>query len=102
MTDTRANIEELIRSHEVFLFVKTHCPHSRAAREALTQAGVEFHVKEIDLLPESEMLAFQEVLQEMTGARTVPRVFIQGKCIGGNSDLQQNYVQNGKIKELCR
>lgn len=85
----------------MFLFVKTHCPHSRAAREALTQAGVEFHVEEMDLLPESEILELQKVLQEMTGARTVPRVSIQGKCIGGNSDLQQKYVQTGKIKELC-
>ena len=101
MTDTRAHIEELIKSHKVFLFVKTHGPHSREAREALTQAGVELHVKEIDLLPENEMLEFQKVLQEMAGARTVPRVFIQGKCIGGNSDLQQNYVHAGKVKELC-
>lgn len=100
MSDTRVQIEDLVKSHRVFLFVKTHCPHSRAAREALTQAGVEFHVKEIDLLPEEDMRAIQDSLLEMTGARTVPRIFIHGHCIGGNSDLQEHYVKTGKINHL--
>ena len=100
MTDIRSQIDQLVKSHKVFLFVKTHCPHSRAAREALTQAGVDYQVQEIDLLPEIEMRALQDCLQDITGARTVPRVFIHGHCIGGNSDLQQNYVQTGKISQL--
>ena len=99
--DPREDIQKLIKSHDVFLFVKTHCPNSRAAREALTEAGVDFQVKELDLLPDPEMNAFQDCLRDMTGARTVPRIFVHGHCIGGNSDLQQNYVQTGKIRELC-
>jgi len=101
MSHTKEQIEELVKEHKVFLFVKTFCPHSKAAREALTAAGVDFQVKEIDLLTETEMNHIQDTLMDITGARSVPRVFINGKCIGGNSDLQEKYVQTGKIKELC-
>lgn len=32
--------------------------------------------------------ALQDALQEITGQRTVPNIFIKQKHIGGNSDLQ--------------
>lgn len=43
----------------------------------------------------------QDVLLEITGARTVPRVFIDGKCIGGGTDAKQLY-ENGQLKALLR
>ena len=30
----------------------------------------------------------QSVLGEMTGARTVPRVFVNGVCLGGGTDVK--------------
>jgi glutaredoxin len=47
------------------------------------------------------MKATQDYFEQTTGARTVPRVYIDGACIGGNSDFQKLYVQSGKIKELA-
>jgi glutaredoxin 3 len=40
----------------------------------------------------------QDVLLEMTGARTVPRVFIGGKCIGGGTETAAA-AQNGSLKK---
>lgn len=44
--------------------------------------------------------AIQDALQEMTGQRTVPNIFIGKKHIGGNSDLE---AKKGKeLEELLR
>lgn len=37
--------------------------------------------------------ALQDALQEITGQRTVPNIFIKQKHIGGNSDLQSLKAQ---------
>jgi glutaredoxin len=55
---THKAVVDLADSHRVFLFVKSNCPHSRAAREALKAAKVNFQVKEIDTLPEKDMKEF--------------------------------------------
>lgn len=39
----------------------------------------------------------QDALEEITGQRTVPNIFIGKKHIGGNSDLQG---KKGELKEL--
>ncbi|KYK69259.1 putative glutaredoxin, partial [Toxoplasma gondii TgCatPRC2] len=41
----------------------------------------------------------QDILEEMTGARTVPRVFIDGIFFGGCSDLEEAEA-SGKLKEI--
>lgn len=47
---------------------------------------ISFHVEELDLRPDGDEL--QAALLEISGQRTVPNVFIKGKHIGGNSELQ--------------
>lgn len=41
----------------------------------------------------------QDTLEQMTGQRTVPNIFINGQHIGGNSEFQALYKE-GKLKEL--
>lgn len=41
----------------------------------------------------------QDVLGEMTGARSVPRVFIDGKFIGGGTDVQQ-LQESGELAKM--
>ena len=36
----------------------------------------------------------------MTGARTVPRIFIDGKFIGGGSDVEKMYNSGELLKML--
>lgn len=41
----------------------------------------------------------QDLLEEMTGQRTVPNIFIDGQHIGGNSEIQKLH-QQGRLEEL--
>ena len=93
-------ISNIIKNNKVAVFSKTYCPYCSAAKASLTSAGVRFHAEELDKWSSSDMNAAQDWFAQTTGARSVPRVYIDGKCIGGNSDLQSLYVQTGKIKEL--
>lgn len=41
----------------------------------------------------------QDVLGELTGARSVPRVFVNGKFIGGGTDVKKLY-ESGELNKL--
>lgn len=43
--------------------------------------------------------AIQDIMMELTGARTVPRVFINGTCIGGGSDTVQLF-KSGQLQKM--
>lgn len=43
----------------------------------------------------------QDVFQDFTGARSVPRVFVNGNFIGGGTDVKKLY-ENGKLAEMLR
>ena len=43
---------------------------------------------------------YQKVLKELTGARTVPRVFIAGHCIGGGDDTEKLEKKGELIQKL--
>ena len=51
-----------------------------------------YQMKDYKILELDEMDGgdeYQTILGKMTGARTVPRVFIGGKCIGGGDDTER-------------
>lgn len=41
----------------------------------------------------------QDVLGQLTGARSVPRVFINGEFIGGGTDVKKLY-ESGELSKL--
>ncbi|CAN7993326.1 unnamed protein product, partial [Ixodes hexagonus] len=43
----------------------------------------------------------QQVLKEMTGAGTVPRVFVDKQCIGGGSDVKKMH-QDKSLQPLLK
>jgi glutaredoxin 3 len=68
-----------------------------AADEATKIHDVRIH--ELDRRPDGS--AIQQALEQMTGQRTVPSVFVYGQHIGGNDDTHQAF-QSGKIQNLIR
>lgn len=42
----------------------------------------------------------QNILAEMTGARTVPRVFVNGKCLGGGTEVKKLYDSGELVKKF--
>mmetsp|Transcript_2788 Transcript_2788/g.6539 ORF Transcript_2788/g.6539 Transcript_2788/m.6539 type:complete len:321 (-) Transcript_2788:455-1417(-) len=93
------NVETLLQENPVVVISKSTCPFCAQAKETLEAEGVSFVAYEIDTLPAEETRAVQDGMQEMTGARTVPRVFFSGKCIGGCDDLLA-LQRSGKLSEL--
>ncbi|VEU21815.1 DEKNAAC102702 [Brettanomyces naardenensis] len=84
--ETAAKVEKLINSHTVFVASKTYCPYCRATKEFFSTVYPDAYV--IELNEESDGDEIQDYLYQKTGQRTVPNIFIGGKHIGGNDDIQ--------------
>ena len=96
------HIQQLIHQYTVMVFSKSYCPYSRKAKSILSKynLGENYHVMELDQLP-SKADEYQNELGKLTGARTVPRVFIGGKFIGGGDDTEA-LDQSGDLKKLLK
>lgn len=92
--------QALINQHKLIVFAKSTCPYCRKSIQHLTNGKLTFHAEMIDSYPASEMNEVQDYFLKTTGARTVPRIFFNKKCIGGNSDLEAQYVTTGKLDLL--
>ena len=69
---------------EIEVYTKDNCPYCVQAKSWLTQHG--FSYTENKLYNEEQLLAF---MQRCNGARTVPQIIINGKNIGGYSELMK-------------
>jgi len=94
------HIQQLIQKHPVVVFSKSCCPYSKKAKDVLSKynLGPNYHILELDHLP-SKGDEYQNELGKLTGARTVPRVFINGKFVGGGDDTSALH-QKGDLKRL--
>ncbi|EDW00873.1 glutaredoxin-C4 [Drosophila grimshawi] len=80
-------VRQTINDNKVVIFSKSYCPYCSMAKEQFRKLDVKAHVVELDLRSDGEEI--QAVLGEMTGARTVPRCFINGKFVGGGTDVKR-------------
>ena len=63
-------VEAQIGENKIVVFSKTYCPYCKMAKEALKKAGADTYTL-IELDEREDGSAIQDVLLEMTGARTV-------------------------------
>jgi len=90
MGDAKAFVERKINGKRVVVFSKTHCPYCTKAKDALKKLlgkelpPEEYEVIELDNRNDGDKI--QDYLANLTGARSVPRVFIKGKFIGGGNE----------------
>lgn len=101
--DTVKKVKSLIGEKKVFVASKTYCPYCQATLKTLFD-DLKFPkdksiVLQLDTMDEGSDI--QEALQEINGQRTVPNVYIDGKHIGGNSDLQE-LKASGKLEALLK
>ncbi|XP_067928954.1 uncharacterized protein [Watersipora subatra] len=73
--------------------------YGRIAKKTLDEEQIIYLTHEINQMENCSQI--QDVLQHMTGARTVPRVFINGKSIGGCSELTE-LTKRGALKEMLQ
>ena len=94
-----AEIASLLKAHRAVMFSKTYCPYCDAAKSAFSRAGVAPHIVELDLRDDGA--AFQTELGKLTGATSVPRVFIGGVFLGGGDDTVAA-EKSGKLVKLLK
>ena len=96
----KSKVEEMVALQPIMVFSKSWCPFCKKAKEAMEQQGIRFAVCELDTLGDEVEAEVQDILSSLTGARTVPRVFVDGKCIGGGTDTV-NLAADGTLKKLA-
>ena len=102
--ESRTMVKELldqkIREKPVFVVSKKSCPFCVKAKEALKKYKIKPESIEIMEIERSkDMAAIQDYMKEITGGRSVPRVFIGGKFIGGGDETSAAH-KNGKLQKM--
>lgn len=69
---------------QIVIYTTTYCPYCAAAKALLRSKKVAF--EEIDVTRNAEGRAEMEAL---SGRRTVPQIFIDGRPIGGYDDARR-------------
>ena len=80
-------MEQLINEYPVFMVSKSYCPYCNMGKKVLSKYKIpqdKLKIMEIDNNPEMDKI--QDYMRKRTGARSVPRIFIKGECIGGGSE----------------
>jgi monothiol glutaredoxin len=93
-------VEELIRDHQVLLFMKgtpeqPRCGFSMRTVGVLESMGVEYAA--LDVLPALEPL--REATGEISDWRTFPQLYVNGELVGG-CDIVEEMAESGELAEL--
>ena len=95
-SETRSQIETLLRQHTVVLFMKGNkqmprCGFSAKVVEILDGHGVDF--RDVDVLSDPQL---REGIKEFSSWPTIPQLFFQGNLIGG-SDIIRQLDESGEL-----
>lgn len=69
---------------EVEIYTRMMCGYSTAAKRLLDKKGVAYTEHDASFSPELR----QEMIAKSNGRTTFPQIFIGGRHVGGNDDLQ--------------
>lgn len=97
MADTIKNTLDAAGPAGVVLFSKSYCPYCMRAKKALLDIGINPVVAELDQRQDGREI--QVALLQLTGQRTVPSAWLNGKHIGGSDDVVAG-VQCGLFKDV--
>jgi monothiol glutaredoxin len=97
VTELREQIENVIQSEDVALFMKgtpqfVMCGNSSRALEALRRAGAP--VTAVDVLPDPRI---RQELTAISSWPTIPQVFVRGELIGG-ADIVEELSASGELE----
>jgi glutaredoxin 3 len=68
---------------QAIVWSKYHCPYCDQAKALLTQKGIPFEERKI-----GDGWSKEELLEEIPTARSVPQIILDGKVIGGFTELR--------------
>ncbi|EWZ00442.1 glutaredoxin 3 [Fusarium oxysporum f. sp. radicis-lycopersici 26381] len=99
MTQASTKVQQLIDNNSVVVFSKSYCPYCKQTKKTLDELNAEYELLELDEV--SDGSALQDALEQISGQRTVPNVYIKQQHIGGNSDVQ-SLKSGGKLASLLK
>ncbi|CAE7733266.1 Glrx [Symbiodinium sp. KB8] len=106
-------LENRITQSKVFVVSKQWCPFCQRLKSVLGDIGVAAEVLELEDMNKKPLVkdeaAVLDYMQQRTGARSVPRLFIAGKFVGGCDDAV-TMASSGELqkrlkevdRQLCR
>jgi monothiol glutaredoxin len=99
MSDPQQRIDELVKSHDVFLFMKgtpqmPQCGFSMRAVTILNHLGVPYEA--FDVLSDMEI---RQGIKDYANWPTIPQLYVRGEFIGG-SDIMMEMFQSGELQDL--
>jgi monothiol glutaredoxin len=98
--ELKSKVEELIRDHQVLLFMKgtpeaPQCGFSQRTVGILESMGVEYAA--LDVLPALDPL--RQATGEISDWRTFPQLYVNGELVGG-ADIVEEMADSGELAEL--
>ena len=81
---------------KVQVYSKENCPYCVRAKSLLVRKGVPY--EEIDVENDDAKRAW---LVEATGQRTVPQIFVDGRSLGGYTDIEA-LDRQGELDRILR
>ena len=101
-TMAQALVTKAIQENAIMVFSKSYCPHCVRAKRVLDAELGHQKYAVLELERRSDCSAIQDYLSKLTGARTVPRVFIQGGRLLQNEISAATASSNLTGRQLCR
>lgn len=99
MSDTQTRIDQLVKSHDVVLFMKGNasfpmCGFSGRAIQILKAAGAT-DIKTFNVLEDE---AVRQGIKEYANWPTIPQLYINGEFVGG-SDIMMEMYESGELQQ---
>ncbi|CAG0882549.1 unnamed protein product [Cyprideis torosa] len=91
------DVQTTIKTNSVVVYSTTYCPYCAMAKKALQDLGVKFKLIELNKHPQGEEI--RDILRVLTGARSVPRVFVNGNFIGGGTETK-TLAESGELTKM--
>ena len=102
MSDTQQQIDQLVKSNEIVLFMKGSasfpmCGFSARAIQILKACGVDTKtVKTVNVLEDD---GIRQGIKDYSNWPTIPQLYIKGEFIGG-SDIMMEMYESGELKQV--
>lgn len=82
--------------NEIIIYTTEICPYCVRAKQLLERKGLQYTEIHVDNNDE-----LREKMIQLSGRRTVPQLFINGKSIGGCDDLYQ-LEHSGELDKMLK
>ncbi len=102
MSDTQQRIDELVKGHDIVLFMKGSasfpmCGFSGRAVQILKACGVDTKgLKTVNVLDDAEI---RQGIKEYSNWPTIPQLYVKGEFIGG-SDIMMDMYESGELQQV--